>query len=147
VHELGHALAAFFSGGRITGFSIFSLPPHVRIAGSGTLWQESFRAVAGSGMFLSLYFLVVPFVRRDEFLWRIGRTMASWFAFIELAGWTLASLSLTSFGGANDAQRFLAVSGIRPMYVASAAALIGFLAFAFLLRADVYRPARQDMKA
>jgi hypothetical protein len=77
IHELGHTAAAYLSGGRITEFSVLTLQPHVRIDGVGTPAMEAFRAAAGSGLFLLIYFLSLRLIPSDRLLYGIGRQAAS----------------------------------------------------------------------
>lgn len=125
VHESGHALAAWFTGGRVTHIVLLAIPPHVTIIGAGTLWQESVRAAAGSGFYLILYFLLMRGMPAARGYRRDIRDAASWFALVELTGWVVSALTAAQLTGPNDADRFIAVSGANRIAVASVAAAIG----------------------
>jgi len=125
VHEFGHVVAAYLSGGRVTEFSVLSLPPHVRIDGDGTPAGEAFRAAAGSGLFFLIYFACISLTAVDGSLRSIGRQTASWFAFVELFGWCSTALFRSAADFPDDAQRFLKTSGVNPPVVIGVCVLIG----------------------
>jgi hypothetical protein len=131
IHELGHTAAAYCTGAHITEFSVFTLRPHVRILGAGSPAIEAFRAAAGSGFFLLVYFLSLPLIPRRGSLFGIGRQAASWFALSELLGWTLTSLGISSEGISNDAQRFMSASGANPLAVVAGCAALALFAVAW----------------
>jgi len=140
VHESGHALAGYFTGGRITEIALVSFTPHVRIAGECTRLEECVRAAAGSAFFLTVYFAFAMMRRGD-----VVREAASWFAVVELLGWVLSSAVSPTAMGPNDAARLLEVSGANRFTVAAVAASIGLLGYALLralLRARI-RPQSQ----
>jgi hypothetical protein len=127
VHESGHALAGYLTGGRITEIALVTLTPHVRIAGECTRFEECVRAAAGSAFFLIAFFAFALMRRGD-----VVREAASWFAVVELLGWVLSSVFSPSVMGPNDAARLLEVSGANHFTVAAAAVSVGFLGYASL---------------
>ena len=127
VHESGHALAGYLTGGRITEIALVSLTPHVRIAGECTRLEECVRAAAGSAFFLIVYF-AFALIRRGD----VVREAASWFAVVELLGWVLSSAVSPTAMGPNDATRLLEVSGANRFTVAVVAASVGLLGYALL---------------
>ena len=140
LHELGHAIAGCITGGMITEIAIFSLPPHVRIAGDAGTAGEMFRSAGGSGFFLLLYFVACIIVRPWNVVSRQVREMASWFAAIEVGGWVLASMVKPDAFGPNDAERFLAVSGMHPASLAAVCVFIGAAGALALYAARERRP-------
>ena len=134
IHELGHVLAGLFCGVSISDLSVFSLQPHVRIAGRLTPAQEMFAAAAGSGAVLVVWLL-----------WRIaGRGLHiaadafSCFAAVELLGWALSAICYPASEASNDVTRFLRAGQLQPGWVVAACVL---LAAAGLLVARWTRPA------
>ena len=121
VHECGHILAGWLTGGTIKQFVVFSLRPHVQFLEQCTAAQYAFRAAAGSGLLWLLYFcfLLLRLRQRVSYL---TSSLITCFAFVELLGWVLSAL----FPGAgdNDAEAFLAASGISPYLVVTICLLI-----------------------
>ncbi len=133
IHECGHLLAGFLTGGELREFALFSLRPQVRFADHCTAAEFAFRAAAGSGLFWLVYltFLVFPLRQRVSDL---TSSLLTCFAFIELLGWVLSAL-FPDAGGANDAVAFLEASGTSPYLVVTVCLTIA-LAGAVLLRAN-----------
>ena len=127
LHELGHVLAVWMTGGRITEWVVFSLTPHVRTAGSCGNSQEAFRAAAGSALVLLLVFAFLPWRPVRGYVWQFVQDIAFWFAMVEVAGWVLCSL-FPRESGPNDAARFLEVSGMSRFAVAGVCAAVGSIA-------------------
>jgi hypothetical protein len=126
-HELGHAVAGWLTGGTVTQFALFSLPPHVRIAGSASPAQEAVRDAASSLTYLLVYAIFALATRRVRGEWELVRYAASLFALVEILGWILSSFLGTSIMGPNDADDFLAASGASPYLLAGSAAAVGVL--------------------
>jgi hypothetical protein len=124
-HEAGHVLAAVATGGSVTDITLFSLRPHVRIAGTASTAGEAIRAAGGSAWFLFLYAVAAITWRRPSGDWQIANYAMSLFAAVEILGWVTSSLAGQSVTGPNDASDFLEVSGANPYLVASVAAAIG----------------------
>lgn len=133
VHESGHAVATYLSGGWISEFSIFSLRPHVRVEGAATQTQAAFRAAAGTGFSLLVYFAFVSLTPRAGSAVRFVRSIASCFISAELLGWILSSLLGSSASDPDDARRFLAISGLSPYSVAGVCLTVGLLCIARFL--------------
>lgn len=124
IHEFGHIIAAWLSGGVVSDVVLFSLRPHVRIIGAATHAQEAFRAAAGSGASLIACFLFVlaaPFEGAGS---QLAKDTAALFAFVELLGWSLSSLVRDSSASPDDAERFLAASGLGALPVVAACTLV-----------------------
>ena len=113
------------TGGRVTHAALLTFRPHVRIEGVGSPFQESLRAVAGSGFYLAIYLVGAMFSPGVRGYWRDVRDAASWFAAVELLGWTLSSLFGAAVTGPNDADQFIAVSGASRVLVAFGAIGLG----------------------
>jgi hypothetical protein len=120
-------LAAYATGGSVSEVSIFSLRPHVRLEGIPTAAQEAFRTVGGTGLSLLAYCCFMLLVKHRGSTLSLVRTIASWFMCAELLGWILSSLAASSGQEANDASRFVAVSGLSPYAVAAVCAAAGLL--------------------
>jgi hypothetical protein len=127
IHESGHVIAAYLSGGAIGDFVLFSLRPHVRILGQATPAQEAFRAVAGSVASLLACFAMVLVIRSRTAAWQLAKDTATAFACVELIGWSLSSIMHTRSVSPDDAERFLAASGASAYLVVAVCALIGYL--------------------
>ena len=123
--------------------ALLTFLPHVRIAGSGTAMEESLRAAAGSGFYLAVYLIAALCSRRARGYCRDVRDAASWFAAVELIGWTLSSLFGAGITGPNDADHFIEVSGASRFVVAAAAAGMGGLGVLLLRRT----PRRRSLPA
>jgi hypothetical protein len=144
LHELGHAIAGLLTRGHITEFVLFSLTPHVQIAGTCSPAGEALRTAAGSGLVLLLYFSSAIVQGRASDRWQVVRNVSFWFAMIEILGWFLCSLFPGS-NGPNDATRFVEVSGISPAAVAAVCALIACAATIHLLWRDPARATQPDV--
>ncbi len=120
--------------------AVLTFLPHVRIEGSGTTPVESLRAAAGSAFYLAVYLIAALYSRRARGYWRDVRDAASWFAAVELIGWTLSSLFGAGVTGPNDADRFIEVSGVSRFVVAVAAAGLGVAGVLLLRRAPRRAP-------
>ena len=135
VHEFGHILAAWLSGGSVHDVVLFSLRPHVQIDGFASAGEEAFRAVGGSLCSLVGSFAVLLLAPRRSIGWHLLRDTGIAFGCVELLGWSLSSLfSSASEAYPDDAQRFLAVSGADPHIVVTVCAVIAFSGFLLLRR-------------
>jgi hypothetical protein len=131
IHEFGHVLAAWLTGGHVAEIVLFSALPHVRILGTVNDAQEAFRAVGGSAAtltFCCLFALLTPRGTR----WQFARDAATAFAGIELTGWMLSSLLYGRAANPDDAQYFLRVTGVNPLLVSAICLLIGAAGFVLL---------------
>src|SRR4051794_10847178 len=108
LHEFGHVLAAYGTGGTVTDLVVFSLRPHVRVLGTATQNQEVLRAVAGSASSLLACFVFLLAVRSRSAACRLARHMATAFAAAELLGWSLSSLARAQSPSPDDAERLFA---------------------------------------
>ena len=140
LHELGHVLAAYLTGGWITEFVLMSLHPHVRIAGGSTPAESAFRAASGSGLFLIVYFGCLLLPRRHTPLRRLVLDLLSCFAVVELLGWILSSLLASHGAAADDAVLFLAASGMSRYVVVTVCMAIGITG-ALVFRQNSANPA------
>ena len=143
LHEGGHALAAWLTGGRILEIVLFSLTPHVTVAGHCKGAAEAFRAAAGSGSSLTIYFFLTLLSKPPAgFGFRIAELTAFWYAMAEILGWTLTAVFPGSADG-NDAAHFLETSGISHGLLAAAClALASMLVFLTLRRMRLGRSHR-----
>ena len=109
LHEAGHALAGWATGGRIAEFEVLSVRPHVRLIGPATPTITAFRATAGSAVILTAWFVAMVLMpaRRGT---RVIQTI-SCFAGMEMAGWFLSALMHPWQPQRNDAGAFLHLSG------------------------------------
>jgi hypothetical protein len=126
VHEFGHALAAWITGGGVGEFVLFSLRPHVRILGAATQAHEAWRTVAGSACSLAACFALLLLGPARSTGWQTSKDMAAIFAAVELIGWSLSSVTRPHSVSPDDAERFLECSGTNPYLVVAACVLIGF---------------------
>lgn len=115
----------------MTEFVLFSLRPHVRVAGAATLSQEAFRAASGTAFSLLAYLVFMLATTRKANL-QLIRTVASCFASVELLGWILSSITWQA--DADDASVFLATSGLHPRSVAIVCAAAGMFGALVILR-------------
>ena len=132
VHESGHAVAAYLTGGWVTEVSIFSFRPHVRIEGTATAMQSMFRASAGTGFSLLAVVLLTWLTPPRQFTMQLVRVVASCFLEAELIGWT--SSALWGSSGRDDASLFLEITGFNPYWTAAICAAIALLLAAALVR-------------
>jgi hypothetical protein len=125
-HEFGHVLAACLTGGVVRDFVLFSIRPHVAIAGAATHAQDAIRAAGGSvcSLLACLGFLLAAPAR-----WRLVKDTTTAFGCVELVGWSLSSLVREQSRYPDDAERFLAASGANAYHVVAVCALIAFAGF------------------
>lgn len=133
IHEFGHILGAWMSGGRVTRISILTLRPHVMIAGAATDAQEGFRAAAGTGLSVLVFLLFAATRRRGGLAVRLMHAVALSFVGAELLGWMLSAL-FPGASGPDDARYFLAVSGFSRHSVAAVCAAAALLCASVFLR-------------
>lgn len=141
LHEGGHALVAWLSGGSVRVFDInfFNLGAHVRTSASLNRTGEIFNSIAGMGLPLLVWLaLMLLSPRRASPLVETLKLISSAGVLGSLIPWVIIPLIYASGGGpvSDDAARFLAFSGLKPEWVA------GF--FAVLIFA-LYRLARARM--
>jgi hypothetical protein len=122
-HEGGHVLAGVATGRTVTSITLVSLKPSVTLLGLSTPGEQAFAAAAGSGLVVSIWLAFMIFRRAR------GETFTAWaitfFAGIELLAWFVSSLAHRLAPPSNDVTKFLNVSGIEPLLVAS---LVGVIA-------------------
>ena len=114
LHETGHALAGWATGGRIAEFDILSVRPHVRLVGPATPAVNSFRATAGSALIVVTWFVALAVLPRSGV--RVLQTI-SCFAGMELVGWFLSAVVHPWQPQRNDAGAFLNLSGSHPFLI------------------------------
>jgi len=124
IHELGHVFAAYLTGGAVQDFVVFSLVPHVRISAAATPAIKAFRAVSGSACSLLLCLSILLAVRSNTGVKRIAKDAVTAFACVELAGWSISSLTQTLSSSPDDAQTFLSASRVSPFTVIAVCALL-----------------------
>ena len=130
LHEGGHALAGWATGGRIAEFDILSLRPHVRLTGPATPYVNAVRATAGSLLLVATWFLAMTLVPRRRGV-RVLQTV-SCFAGMELAGWLLTALVHPWQPQRNDAAAFLNLTGSHPLAVFAACVAVAMAAKAMV---------------
>ncbi len=116
IHEAGHAIAVrVFTGvwPRFTLWAVF--PPPIPS-------QEAALAILAAGDIAVLLWWVVVFgYTRWRPVWKLAFVGPSFMTAIVMASWFVAA-ALTPFGlasvGASDAAKFIAVSGMNPVWVA-----------------------------
>ena len=120
IHEAGHAIAVrVFTGvwPRFTLWAVF--PPAISS-------QEAALAILAAGdIAVLLWWTVVFACTRWRPTWTLGLIGPSFMTAIAMASWFVAA-ALTPFGlasvGASDAAKFIVLSGINPVWVASVVA-------------------------
>ncbi|MCX7976875.1 MAG: M50 family metallopeptidase [Bellilinea sp.] len=131
LHEGGHALVAWLSGGSVHVFDInfFNLGAHVRTSASLNTTGEIFNSIAGMGLPLLVwlaFLLLAP--RRASPLVETLKLISSAGVLGSLIPWVIIPLIYASGGGPvnDDAARFLAFSGLKPEWVAAFFAVLIF---------------------
>jgi hypothetical protein len=105
VHEIGHALATLATGGRVKEFSVLGFRPHI------------IKSVAGTGTFLAVWTLFIVSLPRGRSRFFEVKAATAFFAFIEVLGWTLASLQYPRGPRSDDPWKFLSLTGLSPEIV------------------------------
>jgi hypothetical protein len=116
IHEVGHAVAVrVFTGAwpRFTLWAVF--PPSIPT-------REAALAILAAGdIAVLLWWVVVLAYTRWRPVWKLALVGPSFMTAIAMASWFVAA-ALTPIGlasvGASDAAKFIAVSGINPVWVA-----------------------------
>jgi membrane-associated protease RseP (regulator of RpoE activity) len=117
VHEIGHALATIATGGRVKEFSVLGFRPHVSVQGKFTDAQKAVRSAAGSGTFLAMWTLFIVSLPRCRSRFFEIKAATAFFAFIEVLGWTLASLQYPHGPRSDDPWKFISLTGLSPQIV------------------------------
>jgi hypothetical protein len=117
VHEIGHALATVATGGRVKEFSVLGFRPHVSVQGKFTEAQNAIKSVAGSGTFLAVWTLFIVVLPRGRSRFFEVKAATAFFAFIEVLGWTLASLQYPRGPRSDDPWKFISFTGLSPEIV------------------------------
>jgi hypothetical protein len=115
LHEAGHAVAGFLTGGRVTRFVVFSSRPHVRVEGGASDANRAFKSAAGSGFFFAIWFVFILLTPVAKY--RAAIETSSFFAFIEGLAWLLSSLIYPHGSRSYDVWKFIKYSGIDPFVV------------------------------
>ena len=131
LHEGGHALVAWLSGGSVHVFDInfFNLGAHVRTSAELNRSGEVLNSLAGMGLPLLVwlsFMLLVP--RRASPLLETLKLITSAGVLGSLIPWVVIPLVVASGGGpvSDDAARFLEYSGLNPNWVAAFFAVLIF---------------------
>lgn len=131
LHEGGHALVAWLSGGSVHVFDInfFNLGAHVRTSADLNRGGEVLNSLAGMGLPLLvwlLFLLLAP--RRASALLETLKLITSAGVLGSLIPWVVIPLVVAGGGGpvSDDAARFLQYSGLDPNWVAAFFALLIF---------------------
>jgi hypothetical protein len=140
VHELGHVLAGWATGGRVTRFVLLSVRPHVRVQGKSTPAQMAVKAAGGSGLFMTVWLAMVALFPKARKYWVVVE-VSFIFALIEGLAWLLYSSFFPHGQGADDVSKFIRYSGISPIEVAAAWAGIAMFSTFFFQwkRAQIFR--------
>src|SRR5690242_18024792 len=136
VHESGHLLAGWLTGGHVREIALLSVQPHVRILGNSSPRVEAVRSAAGSGLSLLAAYAFLLFAPAA---WFMARDTATAFGCIELLGWTLSSLTGAHNPNPDDAEHFLAISGASPYAVVAVCAALGCIGFLIIRRTEMRR--------
>jgi hypothetical protein len=121
LHELGHVLAGVCMGRQVNEFVLLSLRPHVDLSVGPNAGEQAFTAAAGTGLVILTWFSIL-LLKRSGASWIVD--VFSGYALVELLGWTLSSLWPPRGTSIDDAERFLAMSGLNPMFIVTACALL-----------------------
>ena len=132
-------MAGWATGGTLLAADVLSWKPTVRIGGTATNAVNAMRAVAGSGIVL-LAWLAGIFLLPRRGLHGLVREAFSFFAAIELLGWFLSATVHATSPQANDAGKFLAITGAQPWAVAAISALL------LAVGVVIAKPARKTVK-
>ncbi|GAP09492.1 peptidase M50B-like [Bellilinea caldifistulae] len=131
LHEGGHALVAWLSGGSVYVFDInfFNLGAHVRTSAELNRTGEIFNSLAGMGLPLLVwlgFMLIAP--RRASPLVETLKIISSAGVIGSLIPWVIIPLIYASGGGpvSDDAARFLQYSAFNPNWVAAFFAVMIF---------------------
>lgn len=131
LHEGGHALVAWLSGGSVHVFDInfFNLGAHVRTSADLNRSGEVLNSLAGMGLPLVVwlvFLLLAP--RRANLLLETLKLITSAGVLGSLIPWVVIPLVVASGGGpvSDDAARFLQYSGLNPNWVAAFFAVLIF---------------------
>jgi len=131
LHEGGHALVAWLSGGSVHVFDInfFNLGAHVRTSAELNRNGEIFNSLAGMGLPLLVwlgFMLIAP--RRASPLVETLKIISSAGVIGSLIPWVIIPLIYASGGGpvSDDAARFLQYSAFNPNWVAAFFAVMIF---------------------
>ncbi|GIV65409.1 MAG: hypothetical protein KatS3mg046_669 [Bellilinea sp.] len=131
LHEGGHALVAWLSGGSVHVFDInfFNLGAHVRTSAELNRTGEIFNSLAGMGLPLLVwlgFMLIAP--RRASPLVETLKIISSAGVIGSLIPWVIIPLIYASGGGpvSDDAARFLQYSALNPNWVAAFFAVMIF---------------------
>jgi hypothetical protein len=124
IHESGHVIAAWLGGGTVSDVAIFTLRPHVTILGLANGGQEAVRAVAGSAASLFACFGLILGMPVLGPSWRIAKDTTVAFGSVELIGWCVSSVIGNRSLNPDDAQRFLAASGLTAFPVLTVCAFV-----------------------
>ncbi len=141
LHEGGHALVAWLSGGSVHVFDInfFNLGAHVRTSAELNQVGEIFNSLAGMGLPLLVWLGFLLFApRRASPLVETLKLISSAGALGSLIPWVIIPLIYASGGGpvSDDAARFLQYSRLDPNWVAAFFALLIFALY-WLVRARI----------
>ena len=122
IHEAGHAMAVRFFTGVWPRFTLWAVFP------SAIPSQEAALAILAAGdSAVLLWWAVVFACTRWRPVWKLALIGPSVMTAIAMASWFVAA-ALTPFGlagaGASDAAKFIAISGVNPVWVASLVAVL-----------------------
>ena len=120
VHEIGHVLATIATGGEVKEFSVLGFRPHITVTGKFTEAQNALKSVAGSGTFLVVWTLFIVSLPRGNSRFSEIKAATAFFAFIEVLGWTLASLKYPRGPRSDDPWKFISFTGLQPEVVTAA---------------------------
>jgi hypothetical protein len=113
LHECGHVLAGWATGGRLLEFDVLTLQPRVRISSAASASHTAVRALAGSAAVLLAWTVALLALPRRTRLEPV-RLTATFFAGIELLGWFLSALLHSIHPQRNDAGKFLKLTAADP---------------------------------
>jgi hypothetical protein len=147
IHEAGHAMAAWRSGGTILQVVLFSLRPHVSIAGPATHAQEAFRAAGGSLTSLLACFGLLLLAPLRGSGWQLLRSTAAMFGCVELVGWSVSSLIHARSVSPDDAERFVTASGAGAFPIVAICVMLGFAGLLLMRRGELRWRERQAATA
>lgn len=141
-HELGHALVGLAAGGRVVGFSL-GFNAHVSILSAQyTPFSEGLLHVAGALLPALLLIIVLFFYKSNakSLLYRSFCYLFTAFVCGSLLVWVFMPI-YSLFGTlpeGDDITKFLAATGIPPVFVAAAFAVVILFLLLFAVRKQVF---------
>lgn len=139
IHETGHAVAGYLTGGHVEEVVLLSVRPHVSMNGPFTREATAWTAAAGSSSIFLAWALWVLIAGSGP-AWRASVRAFSLMAFVEACGWFLSSLLFPLGPRSEDGWTFLEQSAIHPGWSAVIAFVVGAFALRLFLAGEPANP-------